>query len=521
MKDTIFSVPGNVSINQIERFLKQSLELQLQKPVVLKRTYLDTFDWRVFSENTVLELKKDSAGNWLTWRSLGGKQVFAKSPIRRRPRFAHDLKGLASRPKLKKMLGVRALLPVATVYTHSRTGYVKDDKGRILLHIELQTDHPGSKVSTQTYNRSSTICKRIHIFPLKGQANLAKKATHLLEKDYQLSRLADDQFRIALDYFGKSPDGQRHVQLVDDPGLRTDEAVKRVFYQLLESMKVNESGIKKDIDTEFLHDFRVAVRRSRALLTQVKNVLPGPRIERFKKEFAWLGEITGPTRDMDVYLLSFDKYRKSLPVEQRDDLLPLYAFLQRNRLKKYCALVKTLNSVRYKKLKRDWETFLLGPVPKFTTLKNAKMPIVDYASKRIWRVFKKSCKQGDAINADSAAENLHELRKTCKTLRYLSEFFQALYPENVMQKSIKNLKDLQNNLGDFQDLQVQQDALQNFMVEMESETGVAGDTRLAIETLVTILAQRNLAVRQAFDGKFRIFSSKSNRVRYKSCLNFA
>ena len=71
-------------------------------------------------------------------------------------------------------------------------------------------------------------------------------------------------------------------------------------------MKDNEKGIIDDIDSEFLHDFRVAVRRTRSLLGQIRYVLPKRRVTRFKRDFAWLGEVTGPARDMDVYLLSFN-----------------------------------------------------------------------------------------------------------------------------------------------------------------------------------------------------------------------
>jgi len=34
--------------------------------------------------------------------------------------------------------------------------------------------------------------------------------------------------------------------------------------------------------------------------------------DQFSRKFAWLGEITGPTRDLDVYLLNFGAYKNSL-----------------------------------------------------------------------------------------------------------------------------------------------------------------------------------------------------------------
>ena len=87
-----------------------------------------------------------------------------------------------------------------------------------------------------------------------------------------------------------------------------------------------------------------------------------------------------------------------------------------------------------------------------------------------------------------------------------------------MRKLIGNLKDLQDNLGEFQDLQVQQDSLRQFISLMENETGIELETRKAIEMLVTRLAIRNQKVRLAFDVKFKNFSSTSNSKLYKKII---
>ena len=42
----------------------------------------------------------------------------------------------------------------------------------------------------------------------------------------------------------------------------------------LQTLRINEDGVRKDLDSEFLHDFRVAVRRTRSALSQIKGVFP-------------------------------------------------------------------------------------------------------------------------------------------------------------------------------------------------------------------------------------------------------
>lgn len=499
--------------------MKQNLNLQFQKPNVITRTYLDTFDWRIFSEGGVLESAVDEIGNWLTWRSLGTEQVYGRCPIEQIPRFVWDLGESSIKEKLKNILEFRALLPLATVSTRIHIAYVHDDQGKIILRIEFQRDCLSIDDCKQKNQHSNVnIDKRVHLYPMKGNKGVLKETCRLLGKECHLDPLSDDPLVTTLKHFGKEPGRELQKIIVTDPDQRADTAVKNIFYQLLKTMKDNENGIIEDIDSEFLHDFRVAVRRTRSLLGQIRNVFPKNRVTRFKRDFAWLGEVTGPARDMDVYLLSFNEYKKKLPANAREDITPLYEFLQRHRHKEHDRLIKVLHSVRYQKLKQNWENFLKAPAPKYSTLKNASLPIVNVASEHIWRAYRRAYKQGNIIVVDSPSTLLHELRKTCKKLRYLNEFFQDLYPENKMRKLIENLKDLQDNLGEFQDLQIQQDSLRQFISDMENETGVVPETRKAIGMLVTRLAERNQKVRQTFDAKFKKFSSTSNFILYKNII---
>jgi CHAD domain-containing protein len=502
----------------VEVFLKQNLNLQFQEPNVITRTYLDTFDWRIFSEGGVLESAVDEIGNWLTWRPLGAEQVYGRCPIDQIPGFVWDLGESDIKTKLEKILEFRALLPVATVATRIHIAYVYDDQGKIILRIEFQRDCPSKDDCVKKNQGNINIGKRVHLYPIKGNKGVIKEACRLLQKECRLVPLSDDPLVTTLKHYGKEPGRKLQIITVSDPDQRADTAVKSIFCLLLETMKNNENGIIEDIDSEFLHDFRVSVRRTRSLLGQIRNVLPKRRITRFKRDFAWLGEVSGPARDMDVYLLSFNEYKNKLPADVREDITPLYEFLQRHRHKEHDQLVKVLDSVRYRKLKQDWEKFLKTPAPKYSKLQNASLPIVNVASEHVWRAYRRAYKEGNIIVADSPATLLHELRKTCKKLRYLNEFFQNLYPENKMQKLIGNLKDLQDNLGEFQDLQVQQDSLRQFISDMENETGIVPETRKAIEMLVTRLAGRNQKVRSAFDAKFKKFSSTSNFMLYKNII---
>ncbi|GAW85818.1 hypothetical protein bplSymb_SCF01301P001 [Bathymodiolus platifrons methanotrophic gill symbiont] len=144
--------------------------------------------------------------------------------------------------------------------------------------------------------------------------------------------------------------------------MRADQASMIIYQQLLVAMQVNESNTIADIDSEFLHDFRVAIRRTRAGLSQIKGTLPPSAVSLYTDFFAWLGEITGTTRDMDVYLLSYPLYKAALPVSLHADIIPLYDFLKVKQQQAQKGLADKPNSPIYRKQLHNWEQFLKEPL---------------------------------------------------------------------------------------------------------------------------------------------------------------
>ena len=197
------------------------------------------------------------------------------------------------------------------------------------------------------------------------------------------------------------------------------------------------------------------------------------------------------------------------------DIEPLRDFLIRHQKLEHKALVKALDSARYRRIVTNWRSFLEKPVNERSTLKNAGRPVLDVASERIWRMYRVALKEGNAINTESPAEALHELRKTCKKLRYLMEFFQSLYPSGDIKELIRILKTLQDNLGDFQDYEVQVSTLKNFSHQMVAERQVPPDTLLAMCILIDGLERRQHQAREEFSGRFAGFSQQDNQERFR------
>jgi CHAD domain-containing protein len=297
--------------------------------------------------------------------------------------------------------------------------------------------------------------------------------------------------------------------------MRVDIAIKYIFSHLLRVIKLNEQGTIADTDSEFLHDFRVAVRRTRAGLSQAKNVLPQDVLAKYGEFFSWLGQITGDTRDLDVYLLNFEQYKKELPVVIRQSINPLRHFLEAKKQKSHKQLARKLRSAKYLKGLAEWEEYLASIPSKTLTEADTGLTIKEFADKKIWKTYKQALKEGAAIDRHSPPEAMHKLRKTCKKLRYLMEFFQNLYPEHHMDRLNKHLKRLQQVLGDYQDYAVQQERLQQFSEEMQA-INTPNKTFMAMGVLIQDFENRKCTARNRFAAHFAGFIKPGNQELFRT-----
>jgi CHAD domain-containing protein len=506
-----FIIPGNLSPEDLQSTLQDDNRISADPPRTIYRTYFDSFDWRLYLDGSLLEDSRDGSSHTLAWRSPQGEDRSPRLKLKTPPRFAWDLPQGPFREQLEATLEMRELIPIFRIRSRVTRLRIlnRDEKTVAWLMIEENT------LPRQRGIRSGKLDNRAVIIPVRGFVKPCKTlAKHLQQKG--LTPAENSLMLSVLAMLGETPGSySSKLDLTLDPAMRTDQAGKLILQRLLDIMLQNEAGTRTATDTEFLHDFRVAIRRTRSALSQIKDVFPKRIIDRYKNEFAWLGQMTSRSRDMDVYLLNFNDYRDSLPAAVRPDIEPLRSFLIRHQKAEHKALIKALDSARYGRLIKNWHAFLHQPVNERSTLKNAGRPISEVASKRIWRVFRRVIQEGDAITADSPADDLHELRKTCKKLRYLMEFFVSLYPHGTVKELIRTLKTLQDNLGNFQDYEVQVITLKSFSHQMVTESTVPPDTLLAMGMLIDGLERRQHQAREEFAGRYAGLSQQKTQQRFR------
>ena len=298
---------------------------------------------------------------------------------------------------------------------------------------------------------------------------------------------------------------------------RSDSAAGAVLSRLLEVIEANLPGTLADVDSEFLHDLRVAVRRSRSVQRELARVFPPEALASFRAEFRWLQQITGEARDLDVYVLEFGRYRAMVPEEIRGDLEPLLDVLRERRLAARAQMTLQLRSARAERIRTGWASLLsaLEGLPQ-TDRPGAARPIGSLAGERIRKVYRRMVRMGEAISASSPAADYHELRKKGKELRYLLELFGApMFPGEVVKPMVRSLKALQDVLGRHQDREIQVALLHSLCEEVAArQNGTAAV--LAMGALVQRLHEDQLSARGAFAERFAQFASKPQRKLVKT-----
>jgi CHAD domain-containing protein len=310
---------------------------------------------------------------------------------------------------------------------------------------------------------------------------------------------------------GGDPRGIRtKVRVTLRPDDRTDKAAVRVLRDLAGMVEANLPGTLADHDTEFLHDLRVAVRRSRSVLREMKRAFPPDELARQRDALKWVQAITGPTRDLDVQLLDWEGLLAGMPAERHAALAPVRTLLARHRAAALRALKRELRGPDYRDAWASYRGFLAGKLGPTDDRPDAKRPIVEVAGERIRTVHARMVDMGSAIDDSSPADDLHDLRKRGKELRYLLELFGSLWPDDVVKPMVKSLKGLQDVLGTHQDREVQADHLRDLADELAGQVG-GPEALLVLGVLVDQLGAEQHAARAQFAEAFASFASKQQR----------
>jgi len=487
---------------QASKEIYQRMALSIEAEQVRSLMFLDTFDWRLYRAGYVLAHVDDTLE--LSDRETG--TVVARAAAHNGTAMNGELPGKL-RGRLAGVLGLRALAAVASVDSSSVVLAARNGDAKTVARLVLsdsRVDHGG---------RRATLKYRLSVVPLRGYDRHASRLSEELAGTAGVEPISSSLFEEAVAATGRRPgDYTSKLSLDLNRDVSTYDAARLIYRTLLQVMNANRAGVVQELDTEYLHDFRVAVRRTRSALKELAGSLPVELENRFRDEFRRLGQVTTPTRDLDVCLLEFPAFRQRVGVSS-GDLDPLHALISDEKRRAHARLRTELRSTRYQRLCKEWSRAVDAEAPSTAAGPVGTTSIGELADARIRRVARHVLRDGSRIDDASPAESLHDLRKRCKELRYLLEFFSSLYVPKLHRSLLVELKALQLNLGQFQDTQVQRHALEEYAERLLEAKKTPAAALLAIGRLVAVLEDQQSTARTEFADGFSEFAGAKNRSR--------
>jgi CHAD domain-containing protein len=430
--------------------------------------------------------------------------------------FASHLPECKARKKLLQCSSLRAFINRCAIDRFVTSWRILDQEDKTVATLEFESIHKSDKSSETVFPRYYSIT------PLKGYHKELSTMLMALPEPVDAYRVTSFRERFVAIMEAAAPTGKGyssklHLQL--DPRAPIHENVRRLLQFTSSIMAANEEGIRKDIDSEFLHDFRVSIRRSRSILRLLNGVFEPEKTAWALAGLRELGKRTNDLRDSDVYLLRRDEYTRLLPPSLRPALDPFFSDLEAEKRLHHRQFNRYLAGKEYPGFMAALKEFIAKEaLPDEQTAPLAARPTGEVAVKVIRKALKKLLAHGRRANSETSDAELHELRIDCKKLRYLLEFFASLFPPKATVQAIRQMKSLQDNLGTFVDLSVQMEFLQSRLEALPADRGGIGEAA-AIGGLLATLYREREKVRAHFHEIFSGFDSSETGELFDELLS--
>lgn len=217
-------------------------------------------------------------------------------------------------------------------------------------------------------------------------------------------------------------------------------------------------------DPEGVHQMRVGARHLRSDLRTFRPLLDAARTDPLRDELQWLGQVLGEVRDPDVL---GERLRagveRHLDPSDASAATAVLARLDADRTAAVERLHEALGSDRYRALLEA--LVALGDAPALTA--EAERPATEVLAGLVRKPWRRLRREVRALAPDAPDEELHEIRKRAKQVRYAAEAVEAALSEPA-RRLAKDAKAVQTVLGDHQDTVVTEEWLRQAAADPET-----------------------------------------------------
>ena len=261
---------------------------------------------------------------------------------------------------------------------------------------------------------------------------------------------------------------QKARSVVLDPNLPAIEALRRILLGCVAQMQANEEGLLGSEDPEFLHQFRVGLRRLRACLGMFGELGQSEELSKLKAECKWLAQELNAARDWDVLCLeTLPELQKIAASDSR--VAGLAARCADIRVRHRQAARDAVGSPRYVRALLQLGLFCAQPACGLGADARAETSLKDWVPRILERRDRRLRKSGDKVPKLSPVER-HQVRIRAKKLRYAADFVAPLYTDS--KAYLEALERLQSVLGMVNDASVAESLVAPLATELPMPCGM-------------------------------------------------
>ena len=272
-------------------------------------TYFDTEDWSVLAAGWACRVRRHGDREKVTLKSLDDADAAVmvraeiSQPIERHREHAPlSVPDGPARQKLDGMVGDKPLVELFRVSTR-RSVYELERTAGNPLRLELDVDECRIDAETTTEKATGVLeFTELELESRTGSAADLESVAALLHDEAGITRARFSKFERGLQAAGLEIDellapGGSAAITEDDPVLTL------LYYYLGEQFGVirrQHPRALEGVDPEGVHQMRVAMRRTRAVMKAFREVLGDDVVTRLNAELRWLARNLGRARDADV-----------------------------------------------------------------------------------------------------------------------------------------------------------------------------------------------------------------------------
>jgi inorganic triphosphatase YgiF len=282
---------------------------------------------------------------------------------------------------------------------------------------------------------------------------------------------------------GREPEPHKAKPIVLAPEMSTEDAFVAIVGNCLDQLRANEEAVLSTEDDEAIHQFRVALRRLRAIVSAYRDLVDDDFQATISIDLRWMQRQFGPARDLDVLIAeTLQPIHHRLRGQAAFDQLIETGEAARTEARRAAHLA--IENPRYvSMLIQCYRHLHSGDWRRASGRARLGAPAGDFARPLLQSRHKRLMKLGTRHQALPEPE-LHRLRLLAKKMRYAAEAFHSLYKPKPTRKYVASLTAIQDSLGSLNDAFVSRQLLSGLAQRLMIERGMAAADANLLQGLV-------------------------------------